>query len=60
MNLRFDQIVTENCFESLVFQDFKSMTEEFHIHIIGSNEGPDRKNSLSLSPYGSAHDIQIY
>ena len=36
------------------------MTEEFHIHIIGSNEGPDRKNSLSPSPYGSAHDIKIY
>jgi len=33
------------------FENFKSMTEKFHNHIIGNRDGSDRRTSLSPSPY---------
>ena len=39
--------------EGTPFQNFKTVTEDCHSHVVGHREAPDRRHSLSPSPYDS-------
>ena len=42
--------------EGTPFQNFKTVTEDCHSHVVGHREAPDRRHSLSPSPYDSNYE----
>ena len=52
------EVVNKKDIENFYYplQNFKTVTEDCHSHVVGHREAPDRRHSLSPSPYDSNYE----